>query len=194
MGIRQKEKADMTRNELSDAMITLFMEKGYENTSIKDIAEQAGYSVGSFYRHWKSKQQAFMEFWDHYVSGFIRESVENAPPDCSLEEMIDYLIGRSETFSRNEITVKLYVTSQILSAMYEYEGVVSWSDKYREMLYTFIGRITGCRDEQRLASATNLVHIILDRHAMQYSSFTPSRHDIDSGTMKDCLIAMLAQL
>ena len=57
----------------------LFLEKGYEAASIQDIAAAAGYSVGSVYRQWKSKQQLFMEIWDEYVSGFIRYFCAGSP-------------------------------------------------------------------------------------------------------------------
>lgn len=194
MGIRQKEKSDMTRRELSDSMIRLFLENGYDETSIKDIAEAAGYSVGSFYRHWKSKQQAFMEFWDSYVSDFIRGSVENAPRDCAPGEMIDYLIRRSEEFSRSEVTVKLYVASRVLSAVYEYEGVADWAQRYTQMLYNFVKQTTGCRDERTLMTTANIIHAILDTHAMQYSTVVAPRYDIDSSAMGDCLTAILAGL
>lgn len=75
MGTRQQEKSEMTRRELKETATRLFLEKGYEAASIQDIAAAAGYSVGSVYRQWKSKQQLFMEIWDEYVSGFIRDSV-----------------------------------------------------------------------------------------------------------------------
>ena len=120
MGTRQQEKSEMTRNELKESAKKLFLTKGYEETSIQDIADAAGYSVGSVYRQWKSKQQLFMEIWDEYVSCFIRESVINAPEAPGNEEMIDYLLKRSKEFAEMDISKKLYGTSMTLSAAYEY--------------------------------------------------------------------------
>lgn len=194
MGIRQKEKSEMTRKELSDSMIRLFLEKGYEETSIQDIAEAAGYSVGSFYRHWKSKQEAFMEFWDIHVSDFIRCSIENVPKDCTQKEMIDYLIRRSEEYSRNEITVKLYVSSRVLSAMYKYEGLTDWANRFTQMIYDFVKQSTGCRDECKLMTTANIIHAILDTHAMQYSTVVAPHYNIDSSVLRDCLMDILAGL
>ena len=63
MGTRQQEKSEMTRRELKETATRLFLEKGYEAASIQDIAAAAGYSVGSVYRQWKSKQQLFMNMY-----------------------------------------------------------------------------------------------------------------------------------
>lgn len=194
MGIRQKEKSEMTHKELLDSMVELFLEKGYEETSIKDIADAAGYSVGSFYRHWKSKQEAFMEFWDSYVSDFIRCSIENIPENCTQEEMIDYLIRRSEEYSHNEITVKLYVSSRVLSAMYKYEGLGDWANRFTQVIYNFVKKSTGCLDERRLMTTANIIHVILDTHAMQYSTVVDPHYDIDSSVMRDCIMDILAGL
>ena len=56
MGSRQQEKSLMTKTELKEAARQLFLENGYEETSIQDIAGRAGYSVGSVYRQWKGKK------------------------------------------------------------------------------------------------------------------------------------------
>ena len=60
MGSRQQEKSLMTKAELKEAARQLFLENGYEETSIQDIAGRAGYSVGSVYRQWKGKKELFM--------------------------------------------------------------------------------------------------------------------------------------
>ncbi|MEF9840884.1 MAG: helix-turn-helix domain-containing protein, partial [Lachnospiraceae bacterium] len=63
MGIKQQEKTVQTKQEMKKAAKELFLQKGYDATSIQDIADKAAYSVGSYYRQWKSKQQIFMEIW-----------------------------------------------------------------------------------------------------------------------------------
>lgn len=193
MGNRQVEKSNTTRKELSDAMVHLFLEKGYDNTTIKDIAERAGYSVGSFYRHWKSKSQAFMEYWDGYVADFIKGSVENAPGG-SIQQMIAFLIERSDKFSRNEITIKLYMTSTMLSVQYDYHDLTSWSERFSRMLYDYIKEVSSCKDEQRLLSTACILNTILNTHAMRYANNILEGYCMDNETMAICLKAIIRSL
>src|SRR5438034_11563639 len=54
-----------TRTKILEAAFQILARQGYENTSIKDIAEEAGVAQGLVHYHYKSKQQlvlAVLEF------------------------------------------------------------------------------------------------------------------------------------
>lgn len=190
MGIRQQEKSEMTRTELKEKAKELFLEKGYESASIQDIAAAAGYSVGSVYRQWKSKQQLFMEIWDDYVSGFIRESVVHAPINPDSREMVEYLLTRSRIFANENMTKKLYPASLTLSAQYEYEGVADWAHKYQQMLYLFLKQASGSEDEQRLKTTASILHCLLNADAMSSSGVKSPKYDFQYEYLKEILIAI----
>ena len=59
----QKEKAQHTKDQILRATKRLLKQYGYEGVSIKNICEAAGVSNGSFYHHFKSKD----ELMSHYV-------------------------------------------------------------------------------------------------------------------------------
>ena len=46
-----------TRKALGDALISLALEKGYDNFSIRDLTERADVGYATFYRHYKSKDE-----------------------------------------------------------------------------------------------------------------------------------------
>lgn len=52
-------KGERTRLQIEDAAIELFMEQGYHATSMRQIAERADLALGSFYNHFKSKDELF---------------------------------------------------------------------------------------------------------------------------------------
>ncbi|GEM_PF-749507 len=58
---RVVKKPDERKEELLDIATKLFVEKGYENTSVKDIYSQANGSFGMFYHHFKSKEEVLEE-------------------------------------------------------------------------------------------------------------------------------------
>jgi AcrR family transcriptional regulator len=60
----QQERSRLKRQKLLDAAMQLFHERGYEATSIEDIAKQAGVAVGGFYQHFRSKQQILLVLMD----------------------------------------------------------------------------------------------------------------------------------
>jgi AcrR family transcriptional regulator len=63
MGIaerKQEEKEEMHKRILNGAR-TVFLEKGYEQTSMRNIANEINYSPGSLYFYFKDKSEIFHE-------------------------------------------------------------------------------------------------------------------------------------
>lgn len=69
------KKSEVSERALLSAAHSLFVEKGFEKTSIKEIVAASGLSVGSFYHHFKSKDdllsEAFLEFDDQLTDDVI---------------------------------------------------------------------------------------------------------------------------
>lgn len=184
----------MTKTELKDAARTLFLEQGYEETSIQNIADLAGYSVGSVYRQWKSKQELFMDIWDEYVSDFIRTSVIEAPSSPDKETMIDYLLTRSQSYKQHEMTKKLHRVSILVSATYEYAGLLDWAAKYTQMLYLFLKEINSNTPDHILKSAASIMHCILNTDAMQETDIISPKYEFDQETLRLSLLAIVEKV
>ena len=58
---RQQQKSKETKDRIFQAAKTILRKKGYEGLSIKNICEEAGVSNGSFYHHFKTKDDLFEE-------------------------------------------------------------------------------------------------------------------------------------
>ncbi|MCA1028920.1 TetR/AcrR family transcriptional regulator [Cytobacillus kochii] len=61
-----------TKNKIHTAAIKLFAKKGFAATGVKDIAEEAGISIGLMYRHYKKKEDLFNELVTYAVEGLKR--------------------------------------------------------------------------------------------------------------------------
>jgi AcrR family transcriptional regulator len=55
-----------TRQALLEAARQVFTEQGYSQTSIADVVERAGSSVGSLYHHFGGKSELFLALWHEH--------------------------------------------------------------------------------------------------------------------------------
>jgi len=64
----RQERSRRKREALLAATLALFAERGYEATSIEEIARRAGVAVGGFYQHFASKRQALLVLMDQLLT------------------------------------------------------------------------------------------------------------------------------
>ena len=67
----QKRSLDK-RARLKTAALALFAEKGYEATSIEEIAQRAELAIGSYYQHYRSKRQLLLALMDELLEKLSR--------------------------------------------------------------------------------------------------------------------------
>ena len=79
-----------TKDRIMQAALKLFLEQGYQKTSIARIETEAGLvsRAGAFYRHFEGKQALLVEI--------AKASVSETPEDFGLERLADFGDTRSE--------------------------------------------------------------------------------------------------
>lgn len=60
------DKRDRTRAKLLEAARSLIREKGYEHTTLEDIAEKAGMTTGAIYGNFKNRDELFISLGQAY--------------------------------------------------------------------------------------------------------------------------------
>ena len=68
------KKGERRKSELLQIAYKMFLSRGYENTSVDDIIEEAGIAKGTFYYYFKSKEQLLEEV----IGMMIEEEAHNA--------------------------------------------------------------------------------------------------------------------
>jgi AcrR family transcriptional regulator len=63
----QQERSIEKRAQLKEAGLALFGEKGFEATSVEEIAKRAKLAVGGFYQHYRSKRQLLLALMDELL-------------------------------------------------------------------------------------------------------------------------------
>ena len=74
---RQRRKQERPQ-ELLDAALTLFVEKGFAASRAEEVAQRAGVSKGTLYLYYPSKEELFKAVVRHNLSSLIAEGQELA--------------------------------------------------------------------------------------------------------------------
>lgn len=62
--LTREESKEVTRTRLIEAAERLFIRRGFDNASVEEISEAAGYSRGAFYSNFDDKEQVFLAVID----------------------------------------------------------------------------------------------------------------------------------
>ena len=167
MSLRQKEKSEMTHQEIKTAALKLFQERGYRNTSVHDIVKESGYSIGSFYNHYKTKRDVLADIWNEHAITFIRHSTEEIGNLRTPRELADYLIDNSNAFDRDEKTLRLAKAAQDdqVTGGKNYEGVREASQLYLERIAGLLGEFCPHTGKEILLSHASVLDSIQYAHS-----------------------------
>jgi AcrR family transcriptional regulator len=66
--VPQRAASEETRRQIVDTALALFRERGFEETTMRDIAARVGVSLGAAYYYFKSKEAIVGAYYD-YVQG-----------------------------------------------------------------------------------------------------------------------------
>ena len=75
---QRRRRKEARPQELLDAALTLFVEKGFAATRIEEVAVRAGVSKGTLYLYYPSKEELLKAVIGHYLSARIAEGAAQA--------------------------------------------------------------------------------------------------------------------
>ena len=108
---------DLSRTQLLDAAEEVFGAKGFHDTTLKEVADLAEFSVGSVYSFFESKDDLFLNVFlrrgAEMLPGMKRVIDEGGAPDEQLHRLVDYEVGY---FRDHPNFGRLYVRSATVTA------------------------------------------------------------------------------
>jgi AcrR family transcriptional regulator len=120
---RIRKKPDLRRQEILDASLKLFVEKGFQSVAIGDIAETVGVARTTLYEYYTSKEQILIELVDQ-VADEVREIVPQGK-NCKdkLEDMAGNIL--KQIYENQQVYYLIFKEAPVLSATVS-EKLVKW--------------------------------------------------------------------
>ncbi|MDB9985608.1 TetR/AcrR family transcriptional regulator [Pelagibacterales bacterium] len=95
-------KKDRTRAAIIDGAIDVLSKKGYQNSSIKEMAEKAGIANGTFYNHYKDRKSIFDEVGKLIAIELTKTIEEN---ESNTKDPAQKIINSTKRFIERSVQV-----------------------------------------------------------------------------------------
>ena len=83
------------RERLETAALDLFVENGYEETTVAQIADRAGLNRATFFRHFADKREVLFGGED-VLAGLFADGIRAASPDATLSECLQAALAAAD--------------------------------------------------------------------------------------------------
>lgn len=125
VGLRERTRRAVRAELVSEAM-ELFLDKGFESTTVEDIAVAAGLSRRSYFRYFASKDEVLAEGLAQ-VGDAIAETIRGRPsedsPWTALRRGFDALLEQAESHPRARDMGRLFLQNPVFEASHQSKQV-----------------------------------------------------------------------
>ncbi|MDD3369087.1 MAG: TetR/AcrR family transcriptional regulator [Lachnospiraceae bacterium] len=190
--MRVVKNPDERKQEIVDAAIRVFARKGYEKTSISDIAKEIGISQGLCYRYFPSKEAVYDAGIDKYAAYIVRQNIQRTKLEGkTLKEQILLMSGKMGEYASAE------KGQQELYELFHKEG----NHKLHDQLYLRVGEklipfITEVLEQAKRRGETNISDPVATAYFFVYGQIgVLMSYEIPEAEkakrIQDCLIELL---
>lgn len=108
--IPQGKDRDQRREDILNAARGFFVEKGYESTTMAEIADAASLAVGTLYKFFKDKHDLYQTLVAEMVREFEQHSLValSEPPGDEIAQLHRYIDVGSELFVKHLPIIRVY--------------------------------------------------------------------------------------
>jgi AcrR family transcriptional regulator len=91
-GLRERKK-QRTREAIIDAALRLFTERGFDRTTVADIAAAADIAPRTFFGYFAAKEDVVFHDFEETLAGLERRLSARAPGESAIDAMRDWIAG-----------------------------------------------------------------------------------------------------
>jgi AcrR family transcriptional regulator len=147
-----------TRERIMDAALSVFSRKGYHETRMDEIVEEAAASKGSIYFHFPNKEKLFLALVDQFADLLERRVTEAIADQQGMQRVQTALTTVLETFSKYRRPAKLLLVQAVgLGSAFEKKRLET-TDRFAMLIKAYL-------DEAVAADAIPAVDTTVVAHA-----------------------------
>jgi AcrR family transcriptional regulator len=165
------------RERLEAAALELFVENGYDDTTVAQIADRAGLNRATFFRHYADKCEVLFGGED-LLAGLFADGIHSAPPDATPVECLHAAFAATAAVMTAQQRTKATQRVTILAANPEVQerGLLKYARISRSVTAALHARGTDELTARLLAEVGLLAfRIAVDSwiHARKHEAFPP---------------------
>lgn len=154
-----KEKMQVKRAHILACSKQLFLDKGYINTSVRDIIEASGYGASTFYRNFQSREEILTTLLADFLDSIFRR--------------VDELYANQENLSMRFIESKravleVFIENRQIAEIYSRSAGISAE----------INSFLGCFDQRFMKYSSNNIRYGIEKGIFKEQPVLPIAHAI----------------
>jgi len=191
----RKKAPEIRKEEIFDAALSCFNQKGYYETSIENIANKAGISKGGIYHHFSSKKELFIALFNTVANRYfesLQQTVhEDSDPAAELQDIVQKY---DDVFYQNHDILK-YCLEFIMLGTRDAEIRKEVSNFYRSRVNIFSKKLfegidTGTYKEVQVDGVARMLYFVSMGFFLTFftidNDFDPmAQHKINMQTVLD---------
>jgi AcrR family transcriptional regulator len=113
--LTREQSREQTRQRLMDAAQTLFMKKGFDASSVEDVAAAAGYTRGAFYSNFDGKAELLLELLKRDHRDIQQELQRIFDLDASPEDIESQILSYYSALYKGNTCFLLWMEARLLA-------------------------------------------------------------------------------
>lgn len=187
------EETRRNDERIIDAAIKVFSEKGFEATSMKDIADEAQISRGPLYYRYKTKKEIFMAAIEAYAKQEMQEHTRMLMQHKPFHEKLrDYLFHATRNLreGKSDFPMEISGTAGMEDINAKIRSVYAWV--YSVLTDTLVQAVRNgeLRSDTDVENLANLIFIVFDglRYSRQKTGILTSPETVEIAIDQICTL------
>jgi AcrR family transcriptional regulator len=191
--VPQRAASEETRRQILETALALFRARGFEATTIRDIAGDAGLSLGAAYYYFKSKEAIVGAYYDYVQHEHVTRAREAFARSRTLKDRLRAAVHTKIDIMQND--------RRLLRALFRYGGdrehALSWfgpatRDQRQRSMAVFAEALAGERLPPDVACAAPTLLWTLHLGILLYFLYDESPHQRRTRRLIDAAVDCVA--